>query len=176
MNSMNHLSKSLAITVLVLSAAVSAPQASAAIRMNANAGGVCKAAAGPGANVFYFDSQLVQNTSSSVQYLTCLIPEMNPISTRSATDIQVVFKNPTGASISFTCVVQAGYAPSTVNNAVYVTPVPAGGIAQINSTGTSTPAIPARASSYSPYTLSCAIPAQGQIGIISTAIPESLNP
>lgn len=157
-------------------ASLTATDAAAGTRLNANAGGICKAASGPGADVFYFDSQLVQNTSESLQYLTCFIPEMNPDSNRSATSIEVAFRNPTEAEIVFTCVIQAGYYQGEVNNSTFVIPVIPGGNAELYADSSTNPALPFRSSFYSPYTLSCAVPAQGQIGLISVRYPETASP
>lgn len=163
------------IVTAVLAFAVTVPAADATIRMNLIGSTACKAASGPGADVFYFDSQFAQNTSTSVQYLTCAIPEINPNSSRPANDIQVLLRNPTVASMTFTCVIQAGYSTTGVNSAVYQVVVAANSEGGIYSSTGSTPALPVRNDLFGPYILSCAVPPQGRVDTITAGYPETIS-
>lgn len=171
---MKHLMLNLAAGVVGLAAVLTTTPADAAMRMNLMPSAACKAAAGPGASVFYFDSQYTQNTSSSLQYLTCGVPEINPNSNRAADRIEILIRNPTASPITFSCVLQAGYSVHGVNNAVVTKEVPANTVSVIDLSASTTPAMPARTVMWAPYTVSCAVPAQGRLDLITVQYPETL--
>lgn len=152
-----------AASVFVLGMAASAP-ALAEITSVEPASGLCKAASGPGADVFYFDADYVQNTSTSTQYLTCTVPDIDRAGGASEpTNIFLHFENPSGVAKTFTCVAitRHGGDPSAVS--VMSQSVAAGNThATMNFTAASTPALPLRGfNAY--YALSCAIPAEGKM-------------
>lgn len=170
---MKHLNSTLALAIAGLATLLSAAPADAAVRMNLQASAACKAAAGPGADVFYFDTLYAQNTSGSLQYLTCGVPEFNPGTNRAADRVEVLVRNPTASSMTFTCVLQAGYSVGGVNNAVANVTVAANSTGVFDFSASTTPALPARTSQYAPYTLSCAVPAQGRIDTVTVQYPET---
>lgn len=161
-----------ALTALLLAGVLPSP-ATSAVRMNIAGPNACKSASGFGTNAFYYDSQYVQNTTNTTQYLTCHIPEINPGTARSAEDVQVLLRNPTGATITFTCALQAGYSVNGVNTSVFTINVPANDVAVLSAGPASTPALPTRTSQYAPYTMSCAVPGQGRIDAITVGYPET---
>lgn len=161
-------------TAVLAAASLAAPVSHATVQMNTNGGASCKASFGDGAKLFYFSALYAENTSSSSQFLTCIIPEMNPGSSRSATQIEVAAINTTGAAVTVTCAISAGYPEfgGTVNTSVYSLNLAANGDDEIVSNAGSTPAIPARSTRWSPYTVNCIVPAHVRIGLISTIFPE----
>lgn len=160
-----------AIAVAGLATGMLASQdASAITAFNTSGGAACKGASGFGAQLFYFSNLYVQNTNSSSQYISCGFLDFGTDTTTvDANAMNIGFANPTSASITFNCVVQAGTdGYSTVNNASFSKAVPASSTftAEYLNSG-STPAIPARPNYFSGYTLSCLVPSQGKLTMLN---------
>jgi hypothetical protein len=136
------------------------PVADAVWRVHNAASSVCKAASGPGAAVFYFDSIGALNTSGATQFLTCGLLDAG--ATVSSTDFDFVgmhLENRNGSSVQFTCVIQSHHGSLAAINAIYVFNGTANDDhVQFNAFDTSTPAIPQRATSDWYMTMSCAMP------------------
>lgn len=153
-----------------------ASTANADLYSHNSASGMCKASAGPGAAVFYFNSTYVQNTSGSVQYLTC------PIADASASAsglpmyrVSLHLDNPNAAAVNYTCVVQLHHGGSVATSAVYQIPATAlNNHVAPNYYASSTPGVPQRTSSDEYYTMSCAIPAGARMVSIDTQLDEPL--
>jgi len=167
-----------AIVVGVAGACLASSAAVAGVQLNSNGGIACKAANGNGAKLFNFGNLYAQNTSTTPQFLSCFVPEFNPQSNRSADQIEVAMINTTGVTAHFVCVIQSGYPEfaGTVNTSVYEFDVAPNDDDEVVSTSFSAPAIPARATRWSPYSVSCSVPAGGRIGLISAIFPESFAP
>jgi hypothetical protein len=167
-----------ASAAILVAGVLSTPDAKADYRGSGNAGTLCKAASGPGAQVFYFDNRYAQNTSASVQYLSCQFLDVYDYSgTGTATAINIGLANPTASAISFTCVTQAGTdGYLTTNSAISTVSVPANTAFQnIFLNAGTTPALPARPNSFVGYTVSCAVPAQGKVNMIEIQLPGSVS-
>ncbi len=179
MKQMNHLKVALrsAVATGVITVGVMAlPLAQADIRVNTTGGTACQATNGNGAKLFNFGNLEAWNTSAGTQFLSCGgLSDINPVSSVGAVDIWYGLTNPTAASISFTCVIQTGYVGNVVNSAVYVKVVAAGTTDFVNSASDTTPVIPAREDSYSAYTMSCSVPAQGKLGLLSVSMPGTIT-
>lgn len=156
---------------------VGAPATASAATISTNStGGVdCKAAAGPGAQVFYFSNLSAQNTSASVQYLSCMAggayEGLQGAAIKPAfINLNVV--NPTTGTPSMTCVLQAGIEGyGTVNSLVKTYTIFASGTdLSFNSSGTGIP----DPVSYGAYTWSCGVPAQLKIAYLGTQYPTGL--
>jgi hypothetical protein len=86
--------------------------------------------------------------------------------------IQVLLLNPTpGTTMTFACVIQAGYDPGVVNSALYVVSVPSPGNV-LQSDFSTTPRLPAQPDDSSAYSLTCLVPPQGKIGLITLTLEE----
>lgn len=166
---------------LVVLCAMAVPQvASATVAGASGAAAACKAASGPGAAVFYFDSMGALNTSNVTQYLTCNIPDVDGgASNGGGSDIQELdlrWSNTTSASITITCVFQA-INTGTATNAVYTL----GALANTPDnhrfiyTSSDIPALPARVDQGF-YTMSCAIPAGVALNMIKAYYPGNIGP
>jgi hypothetical protein len=147
----------------------------ATIATNSTGGVGCKAAAGPGANVFYFSNLSAQNTSASVQYLSCLAGGAYEGSQGAAikpTNINLNVVNPTATTPSMTCVLQSGLEGyGTTNYLVKTYTIPANDTTySFNSSGTSIP----DAVSFGAYTWSCAVPSQLKIAYLGVTYPTGL--
>lgn len=162
-----------AASVFVLGMAASAP-ALADITSVEPASGLCKAASGPGANVFYFDADYVQNTSTSTQYLTCTVPDMDRAGASEPTYIFLHFENPAAVAKTFTCVAITRHGGDASAVSVMSQSVSAGNThATMLFNSGSTPALPLRgANAY--YALSCAIPAEGKMVSIEVTWPGTI--
>lgn len=163
----------IAIVSALLGAGVAAlPGAQASLRLNSTAGSICKAASGPGASVFYFSNLYAENTSAAVQYLTCAFPDMNE-SGEAPSALEITFKNTTAAAVSYTCVVQSGWLQTgyVVNTASYTRNPGANAELNVFTTPASTPAMPERGSTFSPYSVSCSVPPGGRFGLVTTLVP-----
>lgn len=131
------------------------------------ASAACKAAAGPGAQVFYFDTLGALNTSAGTQYLTCNIPDVGMgngnITSNPISELDVTYSNPSTASVTFTCVFQVVGLGAGGANAVFSQTVAANTIGSFHVYSTSgTPALPPRAD-FNNYIMSCAIPAGARL-------------
>jgi hypothetical protein len=157
--------------------ALSIPEAKADYRGAGTGGTLCKAAAGPGANVFYFDNRYAQNTSASVQYLSCQFVDVYDATVNNASAINVAYGNPTAAAATFTCAVQSGAdGYGITNTAIVSASAPAGqAFGNFFLYSGSTPAIPLRTNAFVGYSMSCAVPAQGKITIVEIQIPGSVT-
>lgn len=157
---------------------LSIPEAQATVRSVESASGLCKAASGPGADVFYFDADYVQNTSGAVQYLTCTIPDIDGNSTGGTepNEILLHFDNPTGAAMTFTCVIISRHGGSP-SNAVVLNVEAAANANHVTAAAFSgfEPLVPSR-NQNAYYALSCAIPSQGKMVSIETIWPGNLAP
>jgi hypothetical protein len=176
-NSLKTAVLSAAIAAILGATALSIPQAKAAFRTAGNGGTLCKAAAGPGANVFYFDNRYAQNTSASVQYLSCQFVDAYDVTTPgNALYVNIGFGNPTASAATFTCAVQSGTdGYSVTNTAIMSIVVPANTpFSNFYLSSVTTPAIPARPNSFVGYTASCAVPAQGKVNMIEIELPGSV--
>jgi hypothetical protein len=174
---MLHKPASLAVASLVVLCAMAAPQvAQATVAGASGASAACKAASGPGASVFYFDTTGALNTSTGIQYLTCNIPDVDGQG-GVGTDIQELdlrYGNTTGASVNITCVFQAINA-GVASNALYTLTAPA------NTSDNhlyifpgATPALPLRGD-LGFYTMSCAIPAGASLNMIKAYYPGTIG-
>ena len=166
---------------LVLLAAMAMPQvAGADVSGSASPSFACKASAGPGADIFYFDTLSALNTFGSTQYLTCGIPDVDGSATiATGSDIKeldVHYQNPTGAQVEFTCVFQTAHTGSTTTSTVFTITVPANTMHYMTIwTTSSTPALTARGD-LDFYTMSCAIPGGAALGSIKAYDPGTINP
>ncbi len=158
-------------TAIVAACMTYLPAANANLRLNATGGTVCKAASGPGAAVFYFSNLYAENTSATIQYLTCAIPDIHETSELPSI-VEIGLQNTKAVSAQFTCVIQNGWIQSgyTVNTATYVQTAVANGYSNVEASAFSTPALPARSSTFSPYSLSCAMPTGGRLGLVTTSV------
>lgn len=160
--------------------AVVAPIATASVVSNGTGGTLCKAASGPGADVFYFSNLSAENISDSLQYLSCgfnsdINDANEPVATAQALNVAVY--NTTDAVATFTCVVQTGNEGFGVRNtAVYSLDVAANDFDFIYSDENEVPAMPAPSNRFSPYTLSCAVPGGGKVGLINFWTKYNINP
>jgi hypothetical protein len=136
------------------------PAADAVWRVHNAASSVCKAASGPGAAVFYFDSVGALNTSSTIQYLTCGILDAG--ATAAGTDftnIGLHLENRNGVTAQYTCVIQAHHGGSAATNAIYVFNGSANNDHVLfNASSGGSPAIPPRLTVDWYMTMSCAMP------------------
>lgn len=139
------------------------------------ASGMCKAASGPGAAVFFFSALYAQNTSASTQFLTCALSDPgHTTSGRAITNVNMHLDNPNAAAVNFTCVVQLHHFGASTTSAVYQIPGTANNNhIQANFSSASTPAIPTRGSSDQFYTMSCAMPAGTRLVSIDTVMSET---
>jgi hypothetical protein len=161
---------------IAAAAALASPVAHALIVSNTTGGVSCKAANGPGADQFYFSNLSAHNIAGSLQYLSCAYIDINrnqtPPEDAVASNIQLI--NAGTASGSFTCVIQAGTEGGVVNSGIYTQTVAAGATGFIFSDAGTTPAMPARPDRFRPYTLSCAVPSQGKIGLVNMFLPGTI--
>ncbi len=177
MNNFKTATLAAAIAAILGVTALAIPEAKADFRTSGNGGTLCKAAAGPGAQVFYFDNRYAQNTSASVQYLSCqFIDVFDATTPGSAYAINIGYANPTASPTNFTCAVQAGTDGYDVTNTAVVS-----GTAGANTTfnnfflnAGSTPARPIRNNAFVGYTASCAVPAQGKINMVEIQLIGSV--
>jgi hypothetical protein len=161
-------------------ALVMALPAAAVLRINTTAGTSCKGSSGFGATLFYFSNQTAENTSGSGQYLTCEVPTVFPNVTTTPLRVEALFYNPTDADTQVTCALQSGYevgaSAGIVTTAIYNITVPAGDIGNLDASPSSTPVIPPSPTPYTPYTLSCLVPAANKMGVIAVRSPGVLGP
>lgn len=161
-------------------ALIMALPASAVLRINTTAGTSCKGSSGFGAVVFYFSNQTAENTSGSGQYLTCDVPTVFPNESTTPNRIEAIFYNPTGADTQVTCALQSGYevgnSSTLVTTAIYNVAVPAGAVGVLDASSSTTPVIPPSPSPYSPYTLTCLLPAANKMGVIAVQSRGVLGP
>lgn len=124
------------------------------------ASALCKAASGPGANVFFFSATGAVNTSNATQFLTCHVPMVGQ---NSGSDAQLIFlhmENPTPVARTVTCAVVVHHFGATSEAAaVYNFSLAANDNHFFQSlTPAGTPALPVRGvDAY--YILSCSMPA-----------------
>lgn len=174
LSNVNVMFKAAMLTAVVAAAAMLMPVANAEVWSNTSGGTSCKGSSGFGATVFYFSNQTAQNTSTGGQYLTCYVPASNDGSAESLSDVQILVTNTTGAVQTFTCALQSGYELNGANNnivtAIMNINVAANSGGNLHFTPSSTPVIPASASAYNPYTLTCLVPAGGKLGLIHARI------
>lgn len=142
------------------------------IATNSTGGVNCKAAAGPGAQVFYFSNLSAQNTSATVQYLSCNAGgsyEGSQSGGVTPTSVNMNVVNPTATTPSMTCVLQSGNEGfSTVNSVVKTYTLAAFGTDySFNSFTTGIPA----AVAYGGYTWSCGVPASVKIAYMGVTFP-----
>lgn len=163
---------------VLLAASLASPSAHATVRSTEPASGLCKAASGPGAQVFYFDADYVQNTSSAVQYLTCTVPDIDGNSTGGTepNEIFLHFENPTSAAMTFTCVIITRHGGDPSNAVVLTVDAPANATHVTTAAFSGfTPLVPSR-NQNAYYAISCAIPAQGKMVSVETIWPGNLAP
>lgn len=152
---------------------LAAPSALATVYGYTTGGSACKAASGPGADVFYFTNLSAQNTSGSIQYLSCLYVDVNRDNATTPSRVLLNLINPTGAPIDFTCALQAGNeGTSSVNTKVIQVTVPANSTAFPNQSGAD---VPARVA-YAGYTISCAVPPLGKVALLGVENPGTIAP
>jgi hypothetical protein len=166
---------SLAASLIVL-CAMSAPQvAHATVAGASGAAAACKAASGPGAAVFYFDSTRALNTSGATQYLTCNVPDVDGFG-GFGTDIQEIdlrYSNTTGAPVTITCVLQA-INSGVASNLVGSMTVPANSTDSYLYVFTGSTPIPVRGD-LGFYVLSCAIPPGAALNMIKAYYPGTIG-
>ena len=156
---------------VVALATLTVPSALAITPANGSGGTSCKGASGFAAQLFYFSNLYVKNTNANSQYISCLFPYT---ADADANALNIGLANPTGADVTFTCVVQSGTdGYGTINSASSSVLVPASttfGNIYMNSS-TTTPAIPLRAGSFASYTFSCLVPSQGKVTMVNIWAP-----
>lgn len=159
------------VSALLAIGVMALPAAKASLRLNSTAGSICKAASGPGAAVFYFSNLYAENTSTATQYLTCAFPDMNE-SGEAPTALEISFQNTTAAAVSYTCVIQSGWLQNgyVVNSATFTKNPGANSELNVFATSGTTPAMPARGSGFSPYSVSCSVPPGGRFGLVTTLV------
>ncbi len=172
--------RSAVATGLITIGVMALPLAQASITMGSTGGVACQATNGNGAKLFNFGNLEAWNTSAATQFLSCGgLSNINPaLGTIEAQVIFVGLTNPTGADMTFTCAIQAGYvtnAGGLVNTAVYNWVAVAASTGINASTPVSSPATPDRPDSISPYTMSCSVPAQGKVGLLSVTMPGTIT-
>ena len=157
-------------------ALVAAPASVADVNMPTNGGMTCEGSSGFGAHAFYFSNTYAENTLTNAQYLTCELPTANANVATTPVTIYWFMHNTTGASINFTCAMQAGYNGSdgVVNTSIYQTAVGANGLEIGAATNATNPALPVANNAYAPYSMSCLVPPGGRIGLITVTLPGNV--
>jgi len=163
-------------SIVLMAAALAVPAAKAYIYNNTTGGASCHATSGANTPNLHFSAQSVQNIGIRSLYVTCDIPYFHPSPTPPYVDvyppygIKVSLLNPTGSTITFACSIQTGWDLS-IRSSLYVVSVHSThGV--LESSPWTTPEIPWPQDNYSPYALTCLVPPQGKIGIISVALFE----
>lgn len=169
-------------TALLATAILVAPEIQAQVWNNTSGGASCRASSGAAASSFYFNNSFVQNIGTRSQYITCDLPyfSIGPTAWYAVPPLQlsVVLANPIpDTTVTFVCVVQAGYYPVEVNSSVFVTDVRGcpGCSADLVREARSAPALPLPPNRYSPYSLFCLVPPQGKLGLIHVRLAEALS-
>jgi hypothetical protein len=166
--------KAAACVVALGLAGAAATVSASAIATNSTGGVACKAAAGPGANVFYFSNLSAQNTSASVQYLSCMAGgafEGTQDTKAKPTSINMNVVNPSATTPSMTCVLQSGNEGFGSINSVVKTYnlVASDTFYGFNSFATDIP----NAVAYGTYTWSCGVPSQAKIAYMGVTYPSN---
>jgi hypothetical protein len=164
-----------AACVIALGLVGASETVSASTATNSTGGAVCKAAAGPGANVFYFSNLSAQNTSGSVQYLSCMAGgayEGTQGQAIKPTNVNLNIVNPTAGTPSMTCVLQSGLEGyGTINTVVKTFSIAANDTTYLfNSSGAGIP----EAVNFGAYTWSCGVPSQVKVAYIGVTYPSPL--
>lgn len=156
---------------------LASPDASASL-YTAHNGSECKGSSGFGAQYFYFPGSYAENTTSSLQYITCVMPMIRNDATAYPTDgsqgmsLSVQLVNSSGANAASTCAVEMRYPNQSAGNvvtSVKTVTVLAGG----QSIMQFTPAdLPIR-NGFIPVNLTCGLPAGFRLGFVDMFQPAT---